>query len=39
MMASHGRIGLSQVIFGSVVGRVLASGVKPMLVVRPKGVE
>ena len=39
MMASHGRTGLGQVIVGSVAGRVLASGVKPMLVVRPKGVE
>ena len=37
MMATHGRTGLSQVIFGSVAGRVLTSGVKPMLVVRPNG--
>jgi len=36
MMATHGASALSQVIFGSVAGRVVGSGVKPVLLVRPK---
>lgn len=39
MMATHGRTGLSQVIFGSVADRVLASGVAPVLLVRPDGLK
>lgn len=35
MMATHGHTGLGQVVFGSVAGRVLGSGVKPVLLVRP----
>ena len=34
-MATHGRSGLRTVIFGSVAGRVLYSGVRPVLLVRP----
>ena len=34
-MATHGRTGPSRTLFGSVAGRVLASGVKPVLLVRP----
>jgi nucleotide-binding universal stress UspA family protein len=36
MMATHGHSALAQVIFGSVAGRVVGSGVKPVLLVRPK---
>ncbi|MFQ5471362.1 MAG: universal stress protein [Dehalococcoidia bacterium] len=35
MMATHGHSGLSQVIFGGVAGRVLGSGARPVLLVRP----
>lgn len=35
IMATHGHSGLGQAVFGSVAGRVLASGVKPVLLVRP----
>jgi nucleotide-binding universal stress UspA family protein len=35
-MATHGRTGLAQVIFGSVAARVLGSGVRPVLLVRPE---
>jgi len=34
-MATHGRSGLRTVIFGSVAGRVLYSGIRPVLLVRP----
>jgi len=34
-MATHGRTGLRTVIFGSVAGRVLYSGVRPVLLTRP----
>ena len=34
-MATHGRTGLRTVIFGSVAGRVLYAGVRPVLLVRP----
>ena len=36
MMATHGHSALAQVIFGSVAGRVVGSGVKPVLLVRPR---
>jgi nucleotide-binding universal stress UspA family protein len=35
MMATHGHTGLSRLVFGSVASRVLASGVCPVLLVRP----
>ena len=35
-MATHGRSALAQVIFGSVAARVLGSGVRPVLLVRPE---
>lgn len=35
MMATHGRRGLARLIFGSVTSRILQSGVKPVLLVRP----
>jgi nucleotide-binding universal stress UspA family protein len=38
-MATHGRTGLAQVIFGSVAARVLGSGVRPVLLVRPERLE
>lgn len=34
-MATHGRTGLAQVVFGSVAARVLGSGVRPVFLVRP----
>lgn len=37
MMATHGHTGLSQVVFGSVASRVVGSGIKPVLLVRPDG--
>lgn len=36
MMATHGHSALEQVIFGSVAGRVVGSGVRPVLLVRPR---
>ncbi len=39
MMATHGRTGLAQVIFGSVAARVVGSGVRPVLLVRPGRLE
>ncbi len=39
MMSTHGRSGLGRMIFGSVAGRVLLSGVKPVLLIRPDGLE
>lgn len=39
MMATHGHSALAQVIFGSVAGRVVGSGVKPVLLVRPKDLK
>ena len=35
VMATHGRTGLVQAIFGSVAARVVGSGVRPVLLVRP----
>ncbi len=35
VMATHGRSGFSQVVFGSVAARILSSGVTPVLLVRP----
>lgn len=34
-MTTHGRTGLSRVVYGSVADRVIRSGVRPVLVVRP----
>lgn len=39
LMSTHGRSGLGRMFFGSVAGRVLLSGVKPLLLVRPDGLE
>jgi len=39
MMATHGRTGLARLVLGSVAGRVLKSGLKPVLVVRPGKLE
>jgi nucleotide-binding universal stress UspA family protein len=36
MMATHGRSALARVIFGSVASRVVGSGVRPVLMVRPR---
>jgi len=38
-MATHGRTGLAQVIFGSVAARVLGSGIRPVLLVRPESLR
>jgi len=38
VMANHGRTGPSRILFGSVAARVIASGVKPVLMVRPRAV-
>jgi nucleotide-binding universal stress UspA family protein len=35
VMATHGRTGLAQAVFGSVAARVVGSGVRPVLLVRP----
>lgn len=35
MMTTHGRTGVAQAIFGSVASRVVGSGVRPVLLVRP----
>jgi len=35
-MATHGHTGLRSLIFGSVAGKVLGSGVRPVLLVRPR---
>ena len=35
-MATHGHTGLRSVIFGSVAGKVVGSGVRPVLLVRPR---
>jgi len=35
-MATHGHTGLAALIFGSVAGRVVYSGVRPVMLVRPK---
>jgi nucleotide-binding universal stress UspA family protein len=39
MMATHGHSALAQVIFGSVASRVVGSGVRPVLLVRPKDLK
>lgn len=39
MMATHGHSALAQVIFGSVASRVLGSGVRPVLLVRPENLR
>lgn len=38
-MATHGRSGLSRLVQGSVASRVVASGVAPVLLVRPRPVR
>jgi nucleotide-binding universal stress UspA family protein len=35
VMATHGRTGLAQTVFGSVAARVVGSGIRPVLLVRP----
>jgi nucleotide-binding universal stress UspA family protein len=35
VMATHGRTGLAQAVFGSVAARIVGSGVRPVLLVRP----
>jgi len=39
MMATHGHSALAQVIFGSVASRVVGSGVRPVLLVRPRQLD
>jgi nucleotide-binding universal stress UspA family protein len=39
MMATHGHTGLARLVFGSVASRVVASGVCPVLLVRPDGLK
>jgi nucleotide-binding universal stress UspA family protein len=39
MMATHGRSALAEILFGSVASRVLRSGLKPVMVVRPTGLN
>ena len=39
MMSTHGRTGLGRMLFGSVAASVLKSGVRPVLLVRPGGLE
>jgi nucleotide-binding universal stress UspA family protein len=39
VMATHGQTGLARLVFGSVASRVLASGVCPVLLVRPAGLR
>ncbi len=38
-LATHGRTGLARLALGSVATKVLASGVAPVLLVRPKGLK
>lgn len=39
MMATHGRTGLSRVVFGSVAARIVSSAGRPVLLVRPPGLS
>jgi nucleotide-binding universal stress UspA family protein len=39
MMATHGHTGLARLVFGSVASRVVASGVRPVMLVRPRGLK
>lgn len=39
MLATHGHGGLARRVFGSVASRVLASGLCPVLLVRPRGLK
>lgn len=39
VMATHGRTGLGRIILGSVAGRLLEKGGKPLLLVRPKALS
>jgi nucleotide-binding universal stress UspA family protein len=38
-MATHGRSGVAKALFGSVAGKVLRSGAKPMILIRPKDLK
>ncbi len=39
MMATHGHTGLARLVFGSVAARAVASGVCPVMLVRPDGLK
>ena len=39
MMATHGHTGLLRLVFGSVASRIVASGVCPVMLVRPDGLR
>lgn len=39
IMATHGHTGLGRLVFGSVASRVVASGVCPVMLVRPDGLK
>jgi nucleotide-binding universal stress UspA family protein len=39
IMATHGHTGLARLIFGGVASKVLASGICPVLLVRPEGLK
>jgi nucleotide-binding universal stress UspA family protein len=39
MMATHGHTGLARIVSGSVVSRVVESGVCPIVLVRPAGLK
>jgi nucleotide-binding universal stress UspA family protein len=39
VMATHGHTGLARLVFGSVAARVVASGVCPVMLVRPAGLK
>jgi nucleotide-binding universal stress UspA family protein len=39
VMATHGHTGLARLVFGSVAGRVVASGICPVMLVRPDGLK
>lgn len=39
MMATHGHTGLGRLVFGSVAARVVASGICPVMLVRPVGLK
>ena len=39
VMATHGHTGLARLVFGGVASRVVASGARPVLLVRPAGLS
>jgi nucleotide-binding universal stress UspA family protein len=39
IMATHGHTGLARLVFGSVASRVVASGICPVMLVRPDGLN